>query len=297
MERGRRNTPVNNPHHSTADLLSWPSSDLRRPVSSSSDYHSIQASDGVGDILGGGCKITNEETESLNKNVTYKKNCCEQKLKEMNGSDLFSDNGRDEPIHRTINHYHQDQTSHISFRGVENALSPMETNTLTDAEKPNEFIDSVESEEDSMSNKKKKKNEQISNSETEAITGHDDILAAARQEDKGNKNTEQCAPRNLCESDKASNGQSGDRMLNEEQNVVESTREKKIQNPEFQELTGNGTFVFDKLAPGHSEKMHSSAKLREMSGNHIFQDGKSEYREYYGGKRRPPGGESTISFD
>lgn len=67
-------------------------------------------------------------------------------------------------------------------------------------------------------------------------------------------------------------------------------------NPKFQQLTSNGIFKSDKIPPGYSEKMHSSAKSREMRGNNIFADGKSEYRDYYGGARRPPGGESSLSL-
>lgn len=79
-----------------------------------------------------------------------------------------------------------------------------------------------------------------------------------------------------------------------EGHVVKSS--KKIHNQKSQALSSNGIFKSDKIPPGYSEKMQSSAKKREMSGHNIFADGKSEYRDYYGGARRPPGGESSISL-
>ena len=53
---------------------------------------------------------------------------------------------------------------------------------------------------------------------------------------------------------------------------------KKIPNQKFIELSGN------------------DIKLREMSGNNIFANGKAESREYLGGVRKPPGGESSIAL-
>lgn len=48
--------------------------------------------------------------------------------------------------------------------------------------------------------------------------------------------------------------------------------------------------------PASAEKPLSSAKLREMSGSNIFADGKAESRDYLGGVRKPPGGESSIAL-
>lgn len=70
---------------------------------------------------------------------------------------------------------------------------------------------------------------------------------------------------------------------------------KKIHNQKFAELTGNGIFKGD-VPPGSAEKPLSTAKQREMSGSNIFADGKAEARDYFGGVRRPPGGESSISL-
>lgn len=71
---------------------------------------------------------------------------------------------------------------------------------------------------------------------------------------------------------------------------------KKIHNQKFQELTGNNSIFKGDESPGTADKQLSAAKLREMSGNNIFADGKSESRDYFGGVRKPPGGESSISL-
>jgi hypothetical protein len=69
---------------------------------------------------------------------------------------------------------------------------------------------------------------------------------------------------------------------------------KKIHNQKFQELTGNNIFKEDALTT--PEKSLSSAKLKEMSGSDIFADGKAASRDYLGGVRKPPGGESSIAL-
>lgn len=69
---------------------------------------------------------------------------------------------------------------------------------------------------------------------------------------------------------------------------------KKIHNQKFQELTGNN--IFKEEAPASAEKSLSSAKLKEMSGSDIFADGTPAPREYLGGVRKPPGGESSIAL-
>ena len=70
---------------------------------------------------------------------------------------------------------------------------------------------------------------------------------------------------------------------------------KKIYNQKLAELSGNDIFKGD-VPPGSAEKPLSAAKLREMSGSNIFADGKVESRDYLGGVRKPPGGESTIAL-
>ncbi|KAF8100354.1 hypothetical protein N665_0226s0016 [Sinapis alba] len=272
------------PHHSTADLLSW--SQIHH---SSAANPSNQPSDDIGDVLGRGGRTTNKEAESLNKNVSYRKNCSGHKLKEMTGSDIFSDNGNvtnAHPNHTSRIHYHHDQDSQISFSGEENAAAtPKKPTSSAEAAKLKELGRSVQTQADSKSKKK-----QISNSKSKAITGHD-IVASPPPETQPRSLVAVKGNNIMEESAKASNGQS----RNREEHVVKSSR-KTHNNPKFQQLTSNGIFKSDKIPPGYSEKMHSSAKSREMRGNNIFADGKSEYRDYYGGARRPPGGESSLSL-
>ena len=70
---------------------------------------------------------------------------------------------------------------------------------------------------------------------------------------------------------------------------------KKIYYQKFAELSGNNIFKGD-IPPGSAEKSLSVAKLREMNGSNIFADGKAESRDYLGGVRKPPGGESSIAL-
>lgn len=47
------------------------------------------------------------------------------------------------------------------------------------------------------------------------------------------------------------------------------------------------------MPPTSVEKSLTSAKLREMSSDDIFANGKAESRHYFGGIRKPPGGEQN----
>lgn len=60
-------------------------------------------------------------------------------------------------------------------------------------------------------------------------------------------------------------------------------------------MTGNNIFKED-ATPASAEKSLSSAKLKEMSGSDIFADGAAAPRDYLGGVRKPPGGESSIAL-
>jgi hypothetical protein len=81
--------------------------------------------------------------------------------------------------------------------------------------------------------------------------------------------------------------------MSSEESVVKTA--KKIYNQKFNELSGNNVFKGD-APPSTAEKPLSVAKLREMSGSDIFSDGKVESRDYLGGVRKPPGGESSIAL-
>ncbi|KFK30550.1 hypothetical protein AALP_AA7G276600 [Arabis alpina] len=296
-----RNTPVRNPHTSTADLLSW--SETPPPPSNNSTAsaaRSHQPSDGISKILGGG-QITDEEAQSLNK----LKNCSGYKLKEMTGSGIFTDKAKggaesDGTDPKTGLRYYQQTlngVSQISFSADGN-VSPKKPTTLTEVAKQRELSGNLLTEADLKSKK------QISNAKIEEISGHDIFgppqeiqprsLAAAQQEARGNRDMGEPAPRNLRTSVKVSNPAGGQsNILFSEEPVVKTS--KKIHNQKFQELTGNSIFKGDE-SPGTADRQLSAAKLREISGNNIFADGKSESRDYFGGVRKPPGGESSISL-
>lgn len=71
---------------------------------------------------------------------------------------------------------------------------------------------------------------------------------------------------------------------------------KKIHNQKLQVLNRSHDIFNSDIPPGSTEKPLSSAKLREMSGSDIFADGKAASRDYRGGVRKPPGGESSIAL-
>ncbi|CAH2076038.1 unnamed protein product, partial [Thlaspi arvense] len=294
-----RNTPVRNPHTSTADLLSW--SETPPPErSTASAARSHQPSDGISKVLGG-AQITDEEAQSLNK----LKNCSGYKLKEMTGSGIFTNEAKngsesDSTDPKTGLRYYQQTlngVSQISF-SADGKVSPKKPTTLTEVAKQRELSGNLLTEAELKSNK------QISSAKIEEISGHNIFgpppeiqprsLAAAQQEARGNRDMGEPAPRNLRTSVKVSNPAGGQsNILFSEEPVVKTS--KKIHDQKFQELTGNGIFKGDQ-SPGTADKQLSSAKLREMSGNNIFADGKSESRDYFGGVRKPPGGESSISL-
>ncbi|PHT52557.1 Alpha-ketoglutarate-dependent dioxygenase alkB -like protein 2 [Capsicum baccatum] len=265
---------------------------------------SKQPSDGISKAVFGG-QITDEEADSLNK----RKPCSGYKLREISGSNIFSDHDEDgtsEPgtdngnlTNRTSVRIVQQAAngiSQISF-STEETISPKKPTTLTEVAKQRELSGNLKSESDSKVKK------QLSDAKTKELSGNDifgpleevppRFLAAVRSsESKESKDVGECAPRAVRTSVRVSNpagGQSS--ILFGDEPVVKTT--KKIHNQKFAELTGNDIFKGD-FPPGSAEKTLSNAKLKEMSGNDIFSDGKIESRDHFGGVRKPPGGESTI---
>ncbi|KAH0685974.1 hypothetical protein KY285_016521 [Solanum tuberosum] len=308
-----RATPVRSSHTTTADLLTWsevpPSSNSSAVAASASASRSHQAShhlpsDGISKAVFGG-QVTDEEADSLNK----RKPCSGYKLREISGSNIFSDHDEDGTsesgtddgnfTNRTSVRIVQQAAngiSQISFSTEEN-ISPKKPITLTEVAKQRELSGNLESELDSKVKK------QLSDAKTKELSGNDIFgppeevpprsLAAARSmESKESKDMGEPVPRTVRTSVRVSNpagGQSS--ILFGDEPVVKTT--KKIHNQKFAELTGNDIFKGD-IPPGSAEKTLSSAKLKEMSGNDIFSDGKIESRDHFGGVRKPPGGESTI---
>ncbi|CAH8390570.1 unnamed protein product [Eruca vesicaria subsp. sativa] len=276
-----RTTPVRKPHTSTADLLTWseaPPSDSPSSASRSA-VRSHQPSDGVSKVVFGG-QVTDEEVESLNR----RKPCSEHKMKEITGSGIFSRNQEDDaselssaPSGRV---YQQALSgiSHISF-GEEEDLSPKKPITLPEVAKQRELSGTMESE--SASNLKK----QLSDAKYKEISGQN-IFAPPPEIKPRSGNT-----RALALKDNFNLG--AESQTSGEEDSVKTA--KKIYDKKFAELSGNDIFKGD-AASSCGEKQLSEAKLKEIGGNNIFADGKVESRDYLGGVRKPPGGETSIAL-
>ncbi|KAK6150423.1 hypothetical protein DH2020_015355 [Rehmannia glutinosa] len=269
MERA---TPVRKSHTSTSDLLTW--SEAPPPESSSS-----------------------ADVSRLNQ--------------EMSGSKIFAADGEDESTesgasdgnfsNRTSVRIVQQAAngiSQISF-STEERISPKKPTTLPEVAKQRELSGTLESESESKVKK------QLSNAKCKELSGTDIFgpppeipprSSAAERSTviKEIKDMDEPAPRTLRTSVRVSNPAGGhSNILFGDEPEVKTT--KKIHNQKFAELTGNDIFKGD-VPPGSAEKPLSVAKLKEMSGNDIFADGKVESRDYFGGVRKPPGGESTIAL-
>ncbi|XP_031108817.1 uncharacterized protein LOC116013286 [Ipomoea triloba] len=305
-----RATPVRKPHTSTADLLTWsetPASESSLAsgnASRSASRTSHQPSDGVGKVLFGG-QITDEEAQSLNK----RKPCSGYKLKEMNGSNIFSADGENDAAESGTNGNLSNRTSvrivqqaangisQISF-STEEKISPKKPTTIPEVAKQRELSGTLESESDLKIKK------QLSDAKCKELSGNDifgppseapprSLTVARTMESKESNFMGEPAPRNVRTSVKVSNPAGGQsNIMFGDEPVVKTT--KKIHDQKFAELTGNDIFKGD--VPGSAEKHLSRAKLKEMSGNDIFADGKVQSRDYFGGVRKPPGGESSISL-
>ncbi|RVX23830.1 hypothetical protein CK203_000363 [Vitis vinifera] len=211
---------------------------------------------------------------------TFRKPCSGYKLKEMTGSGIFIDDAEDgtsesgsaNPINKTgVRIYQQalNGMSQISF-SAEESISPKKPTSLPEVAKQREL------------------------SGTLAKILPRSLAAARSLESKESKDMGEPAPRNVRTSVKVSNPAGGQsNILFGEEPVVKTA--KKIHDQKFAELTGNDIFKGD-VPPGSAEKPLSMAKLKEMSGSDIFADGKAESRDYLGGVRKPPGGESSIAL-
>ncbi|XP_054788896.1 uncharacterized protein LOC129294494 isoform X1 [Prosopis cineraria] len=287
-----RTTPVRKPHSSTADLLTWsetPPSDSPAPGSAARSH---QPSDGIRKVVFGG-QVTDEEVESLNK----RKPCSEYKMKEITGSGIFAANGENDesesgsanpPPNKTgVRMYQQTIAgiSHISF-SEEESISPKKPITLPEVAKQRELSGTLESEDAKLK-------KQLSDSKFKELTGHD--IFAPPPEIKPRPVT----PRILELRGSINMGESSPQQVEGDEGTKSSEEPvktaKKIYNQKFAELSGNDIFKGD-APPSSAEKPLSVAKQREMSGSNIFADGKVESRDYLGGVRKPPGGESSIAL-
>ncbi|XP_051118373.1 uncharacterized protein LOC127242738 isoform X2 [Andrographis paniculata] len=236
----------------------------------------------------------NEVTRLLNFNVFQMKPCSDYKMKEMTGSGIFKGKGEDgasdneEDTNKTgLRMYQQALAgiSHISF-SEEETVSPKKPATLPEVAKQRELSGTLESESEARLRK------QISDAKNKELSGHDIFALPPEIQPRP------FAARALALRESISIGESpashnGDGATGEE-SVMKTA--KKIPNQKFSELSGNNIFKEDGGAAASAEKPLSSAKLREMSGSNIFADGKVESRDYLGGVRKPPGGESSIAL-
>ncbi|CAN1331619.1 hypothetical protein LINPERPRIM_LOCUS35411 [Linum perenne] len=275
------NTPVRKPNNSTSDLLTWSETPPPDSPSLASAPRSHQPSDGISKVVFGG-QVTDEESVSLNK----RKPCSGYKMKEMTGSGIFSaaneedeegesGNGNLTPNARTGIRMYQQQAvsgiSHISF-GEGESVSPKKPASLPEVAKQRELSGTSETEAEAEARLKK----QLSDAKCKELSGHD-IFAPPPE----------ILPRPTAVRALA---------LKESIELGEpALRGDKIYEKKFSELSGNNIFKGD-VPASSAEKPISNAKLREISGNNIFADGKAEHRDYLGGVRKPPGGESSIAL-
>ncbi|KFK42200.1 hypothetical protein AALP_AA2G224600 [Arabis alpina] len=277
-----RNTPVRKTHTSTADLLTWsevPPSDSPSSASRSA-VRSHQPSDGISKVVFGG-QVTDEEVESLNR----RKPCSEHKMKEITGSGIFARNEEGDASELssapTGRIYQQALSgiSHISF-GEEEDLSPKKPITLPEAAKQRELSGTMENESATKLTK------QLSDAKYKEISGQN--IFAPPPEIKPRSGT----TRALALKDNFNLGADSQTSAEEDSSVKTA---KKIYDKKFAELSGND--IFKGAATSSSvEKQLSEAKLKEIGGNNIFADGKVEARDYLGGVRKPPGGETSIAL-
>ncbi|XP_076882230.1 uncharacterized protein LOC143530629 [Bidens hawaiensis] len=278
------NTPVRKPHTSTADLLTWSETPPADSTLTAPATRSHQPSDGISKVVFGG-QVTDEEVESLNKRfqIWYK-------LKEITGSGIFAASGETDveeadaanstQTNKTgVRMYQQTVAgiSHISS-GEEESVSPKKA--LSEA-KQRELSGTLDNELDSTLKK------QFTNAKNKELSGHNIFAPPPEIQPRP------LTARALALRESISIGESTPNNTNAGEPAIKTA--KKIQSQKFTELSGNNIFKGDEV-PASAEKPLSSAKLREMSGSNIFADGKAESRDYLGGVRKPPGGESSIAL-
>lgn len=293
-----RAAPVRKTHTSTSDLLTWSEiSPLYTPaVTPRLENRSSSRAHGPADQMSKflhGDQLTQAEEHSL-----LKKPCSGYKVKEMNGSGIFAGTGGDGALESDTATLRIQQAanriSQISFR-EDGSISPTKPTSLA---KQREMSGTLQN--DSESRNKK----HISDAKSKELCGHDIFgpptetaphsLATTRKlKCAAGKDIGEPAPPNVRTSVKVSHPAGGQSNILFGENPVNNSKE--IYEQKFAELTGNDISKGD-VPPGSAGKQLSSAKLREMSGNNIFEDGKAESREYRGGIRKPPGGESSIAL-
>ncbi|KAG8099329.1 hypothetical protein GUJ93_ZPchr0013g37226 [Zizania palustris] len=284
-----RPAPVRKSHTSTADLLTWPEGAIQELAAGATpppNRRPHQPSEAISKVVFGG-QVTEEEFESLNK----RKPCSAPKWKEMTGSGIFAAGGEVEedelanasatPIRTVSKNYQAISTiSHISF-AEEESVSPKKPTSIAEVAKQRELSGTLQSEDDG------KMKRQISNAKSKELSGHDIFAPPEDPRPRDSENGSTSPGKNAHVSHFTFGEADTD-------SVVKTA--KKIPEKKLSDLTGNNIFKGDAAAPGAAEKHLSTAKLKEMTGSDIFADGKAPSRDYLGGIRKPPGGESSIAL-
>ncbi|KAE8709823.1 hypothetical protein F3Y22_tig00110328pilonHSYRG00567 [Hibiscus syriacus] len=216
-------------------------------------------------------------------------------MKEMTGSGIFAANGEnDEAETGSANPDSNPKTglrmyqkalagiSHISF-DEEESISPRKPTTLPEVAKQRELSGTLESEDSKLK-------QQVSDAKCRELSGHDIFAPPSEILPRPTTVRALALKDNFDMGESHTSNAAGGGV---EDAVVKTA--KKIHNQKFAELSGNDIFKGD-VPPGSAEKPLSTAKLREISGSNIFADGKLESRDYLGGVRKPPGGESSIAL-
>ncbi|CAM0873516.1 unnamed protein product [Alopecurus aequalis] len=316
MERAE---PVRKSHTSTTDLLSWPqqqadgtatpsparrSHQVNKPPTVASLAHPAalvcavlsrfslccaQPSEALRKVVFGG-QVTEEESDSLNK----RKPCSAPKWKEMSGSGIFAgetnadgeESAAATPGRAASRNYQAMSTvSHISF-AEDGSVPPKKPTSVAEVAKQRELSGTLQSDADDKMKK------QQSNAKSKELSGHD--IFAEPQDPRPNraKNSENSSS---ASHTPVKNANVSTFSFGEANTESMSRTPKKMASKKSADLTGNNIFKGDE-APMSADKHLSSAKLKEMTGSNIFADGKAPIREFLGGPRKPPGGESSISL-
>ncbi|KAI5073393.1 hypothetical protein GOP47_0011406 [Adiantum capillus-veneris] len=273
---------------STFEILTWPDEPPRPP---SQTPLRPQATGGISSIMSG-AGLTPEEAEALQN----KKPNSVRKEKEMSGSGIFnleSDNlstplSVEKPKVRV--HQPAGGVSQILF-GEAAVVSPKKPTSIPEVAKQKELSGTLEVSIEETPSKKS-----TSTSKAKELVGSD--IFGPPPEVK----TRSC-PRYLESSDIATPLR--DLSLNPPR-IPGSTlaafgsedlslSSKKCNTHKVAELSGNN--IFKEVSPHLvSDKSLSAAKRREITGSNIFADGKQVFREHFGGTRKPPGGESSLTL-
>ncbi|CAN7120348.1 unnamed protein product [Brassica rapa subsp. narinosa] len=175
----------------------------------------------------------------------------------MNGSGIFAHDPKDASESDASTGLRYYQ---ISFSADGN-VSPKKPTTLTEVAKQRELSGNLLTEAELKSKK------QISSANIEEISGHNIF---------GPPTEIQPPPRSLAAAAAQQEARRGNRDMGTKKPTLQEDR---------------ATYCLVKT----SKKIHDQ-KFQELTGNGIFKDGKSESRDYFGGVKKPPGGESSISL-